>query len=191
MIFVYPPDCTDFSTNGNGALSPISCEVTETLNGEYEVEGCITLMVGQYIIHEPVRCTGVPKCAYIIGDITIECDGSINTDNTDAWAAMRSLFTAYGWEKDARAQMQEHLEAVAESSTEELIVSADLKADTPERVDISYQLTEFTVAGFTSIIRTLYTHQKLINSCFSIIYLLASPDETSVINYAVEDSEHP
>ena len=37
MIFVYPPDCTDFSTNGNGALSPISCEVTETLNGEYEV----------------------------------------------------------------------------------------------------------------------------------------------------------
>ena len=37
MIYVYPPDCTDFSTNGNGALSPISCEVTETLNGEYEV----------------------------------------------------------------------------------------------------------------------------------------------------------
>ena len=37
MICVYPPDCTDFSTNGNGALSPISCEVTETLNGEYEV----------------------------------------------------------------------------------------------------------------------------------------------------------
>ena len=37
MIYVYPPDCTDFSTNGNGALSPISCEVSETLNGEYEV----------------------------------------------------------------------------------------------------------------------------------------------------------
>ena len=35
MIYVCPPDCTDFSANG--ALSPISCEVTETLNGEYEV----------------------------------------------------------------------------------------------------------------------------------------------------------
>ena len=37
MICVYPADCTDFSTNGNGALSPLSAEVTETLNGEYEL----------------------------------------------------------------------------------------------------------------------------------------------------------
>ena len=38
MICVYPADCTDFSTNGNGALSPISATVTETLNGEYELQ---------------------------------------------------------------------------------------------------------------------------------------------------------
>ena len=37
MICVYPVDCTDFSTNGNGTLSPLSAEVTETLNGEYEL----------------------------------------------------------------------------------------------------------------------------------------------------------
>ncbi|MBQ6233596.1 MAG: phage tail protein [Clostridia bacterium] len=37
MICVYPADCTDFSTNGNGALSPLSANVTETLNGEYEL----------------------------------------------------------------------------------------------------------------------------------------------------------
>ena len=37
MICVYPADCTDFSTNGNGTLSPLSAEVTETLNGEYEL----------------------------------------------------------------------------------------------------------------------------------------------------------
>ena len=61
MICVYPADCTDFSTNGNGTLAPLSAEVTETLNGEYEltlvhpideagkwqrlVEGCIYLSV--------------------------------------------------------------------------------------------------------------------------------------------------
>ena len=29
MICVYPADCTDFSTNGNGTLAPLSAEVTE------------------------------------------------------------------------------------------------------------------------------------------------------------------
>ena len=37
MICIYPPGCTDFSDNGLGTLIPISCTVTETLNGEYEV----------------------------------------------------------------------------------------------------------------------------------------------------------
>ena len=37
MICVYPADCTDFSNNGLGAVSPTSCTVTETLNGEWEV----------------------------------------------------------------------------------------------------------------------------------------------------------
>ena len=37
MICVYPADCTDFSNNGMGAVSPSSCTVTETLNGEWEV----------------------------------------------------------------------------------------------------------------------------------------------------------
>ena len=37
MICVYPADCIDFSTNGSGTLAPMSAEVTETLNGEYEL----------------------------------------------------------------------------------------------------------------------------------------------------------
>ena len=37
MICVYAPDCTDFSTNGYGTVSPSSCLVTETLNGEWEL----------------------------------------------------------------------------------------------------------------------------------------------------------
>ena len=37
MICVYAPDCTDFSTNGYGPVSPSSCTVTETLNGEWEL----------------------------------------------------------------------------------------------------------------------------------------------------------
>lgn len=37
MICIYEADCTDFSTNGLGAVLPTSCEVTETLNGEWEL----------------------------------------------------------------------------------------------------------------------------------------------------------
>ena len=37
MICVYPADCTDFSTNGNGTIEPTSAQVTETLNGEWEL----------------------------------------------------------------------------------------------------------------------------------------------------------
>lgn len=37
MICVYPADCTDFSTNGLGAVLPRSCTVAKTLNGEWEL----------------------------------------------------------------------------------------------------------------------------------------------------------
>ena len=37
MICVYSADCTDFSSNGLGAVTPMSCSVTETLNGEWEL----------------------------------------------------------------------------------------------------------------------------------------------------------
>ena len=37
MICVYPANCTDFSNNGFGAVTPMSCIVTETLNGEWEL----------------------------------------------------------------------------------------------------------------------------------------------------------
>ena len=37
MICVYAPDSTDFSGNGLGPVSPLSCTVTETLNGEWEL----------------------------------------------------------------------------------------------------------------------------------------------------------
>ena len=38
MICVYGPECIDFSTNGIGVVTPTSCTVTETLNGEYELQ---------------------------------------------------------------------------------------------------------------------------------------------------------
>jgi len=36
LICVYEANCSDFSGNGLGVLTPSDCSVTETLNGEWE-----------------------------------------------------------------------------------------------------------------------------------------------------------
>ena len=93
MICVYPADCTDFSTNGNGTLSPLSAEVTETLNGEYEltlvhpideagkwqrlVEGCI--------LRAPVPAAMTPRVNFTApGDDNRTEVWRVNTDFSGA-----------------------------------------------------------------------------------------------------------
>ena len=69
MICVYPPDCVDFSSNGSGPLSPLSASVTETLNGEYELElahpiddaGKWSRLVEGAIIRAPVPAAMTPR----------------------------------------------------------------------------------------------------------------------------------
>ena len=69
MICVYPADCTDFSTNGNGTLSPLTAEVTETLNGEYELQlvypiddaGKWQRLVEGCILRAPVPAATTPR----------------------------------------------------------------------------------------------------------------------------------
>ena len=69
MICVYSPDCPDFATNGLGTVAPFSCEVTETLNGEYELklehaldaEGKWTRLIEGNILRAPVPAAMTPQ----------------------------------------------------------------------------------------------------------------------------------
>ena len=69
MIFVYDPTCSDFSTNGLGPVSPQSAEVTETLNGEYELTlvhpldeaGKWRRLIEGYILRAPVPSAMTPR----------------------------------------------------------------------------------------------------------------------------------
>ena len=71
MLCVYPPDCTDFSGNGLGTISPSSALVKETLNGEYELEivhplddtGKWHRLSEGYIIRAPVPSATTPQVA--------------------------------------------------------------------------------------------------------------------------------
>ena len=42
MICVYAPDCTDFSNNGLGMVSPLSCPVFELLGTQYDSKEILT-----------------------------------------------------------------------------------------------------------------------------------------------------
>ena len=73
MICVYSPDCIDFSTNGNGVLSPLTAQVTETLNGEYELQlthpiddaGKWQRLVEGCILRAPVPAAMTPRVEMI------------------------------------------------------------------------------------------------------------------------------
>ena len=73
MICIYEPDATDFTGNGLGALAPNSCKVTETLNGEWELEmehplddfGKWQRIVEGRIVRAPVPAAETPRIALL------------------------------------------------------------------------------------------------------------------------------
>ena len=93
MICVYPADCTDFSTNGNGTLAPLSAEVTETLNGEYELTlvhpiddaGKCQRLVEGCILRAPVPAAMTPRVNFTApGDDNRTEVWRVNTDFSGA-----------------------------------------------------------------------------------------------------------
>ena len=73
MICIYPANCTDFSGNGLGAVTPMSCTVTETLNGEWELtlvhdideRGKWTRLSEDCILRAPVPAAMTPSVGLV------------------------------------------------------------------------------------------------------------------------------
>ena len=73
MICVYPADCTDFSGNGLGVVTPMSCIVSETLNGEWELtlvhdideRGKWTRLSESCILRAPVPAAMTPRVGLV------------------------------------------------------------------------------------------------------------------------------
>ena len=93
MICVYPADCTDFSTNGNGTIEPTSALVTETLNGEYELQlvhpiddaGKWQRLVEGCILRAPVPAATTPRVHFSApGDASGTEIYRIHTDFSEA-----------------------------------------------------------------------------------------------------------
>lgn len=73
MICVYPSDCTDFASNGMAVLTPSSCTVTETLNGEWELtmvhplddRGKWRYLQNGHLLRAPVPAATTPRVEMI------------------------------------------------------------------------------------------------------------------------------
>lgn len=115
--------------------------------------------IGSYL-DKPVHYDGVPRCSYSIGPFTVERDGAVVCEDEAAMNELFPLLRERGWMEET----QEHLETPAETAAEEPEPRADQEAPVLECMGVCYKLAEFTVTGFTNFIKTLYTHQKLINS---------------------------
>ena len=74
MLCIYPAACTDFSGNGLGVVSPQTCTVTETLNGEWELTlehpideyGKWTRLAEGNILRAPVPAAMTPQVNLVI-----------------------------------------------------------------------------------------------------------------------------
>ena len=94
MICVYPANCTDFSGNGLGAVTPMSCTVTETLNGEWELtlehpldaQGKWRRLIEGNILRAPVPAASTPQVklapqtggGVYIGTATLSAQGDVS-----------------------------------------------------------------------------------------------------------------
>ena len=114
MICVYPADCTDFSNNGLGAVTPMSCTVTETLNGEWELTlvhdidefGKWTRLGEGRILRAPVPAAMTPRVNFSApGDDSGAEVYRIHTDFSGAETRAGTLDLAY-IAKDSCAEIE-------------------------------------------------------------------------------------
>ena len=119
--------------------------------------------IGEWI-HEPVHYDGVPKCSYSIGPVKVLRDGSIETEDADAWAALTPFFQNNGWLPEAEQQMEEHIETVAAGASD--LEAAD--GDGIKQIDISLPIEDFTPEQLNNLLRMIYSKQALLNRSFGV-----------------------
>ena len=137
-------------------------------------------------IHEPVHYNGVPRCTYSIGPVTVERDGAITTDSTEAWNTLMPLFDTYGWLTEAQEQLQADLEAPAAQPEPREETEPD--SEPPTGMNLSYSLESFTAAGLTNFLRALYTRQKLINAMMKTELLFIDEELITLLHDSKPDT---
>ena len=94
-----------------------------------------------------------PTCAYRIGNLTVERDGSIVSDDEALLETLRPMLMERGWLTDA-----------ADSEVE--APAAETEPDGPDSeptgMELSFPVEDWTVPQLTNLLRILYSHQHIL-----------------------------
>ena len=83
----------------------------------------------------------MPTCAYRIGDLTVERDGSIASDDGALLDGLRPMLMERGWLTDA----------------------ADSEVEAPAaKTELGFPVEDWTVSQLTNLLRILYSHQHIL-----------------------------
>lgn len=104
-------------------------------------------------IHEPVHYNGMPSCAYSVGPVTVERDGTVRCDDTEIWNALTPFFEENSW-----LEPREHSDTLPADS------DLEAQADTFTDTCVNVPMGEATPANLVNLLRTLYARQELINA---------------------------
>ena len=95
----------------------------------------------------------MPTCAYRIGGLTVESDGSIASDDEALLETLRPMLIERGWLTDA-----------ADSGAE--APAAETEPDGPDSeptgMELSFPVEDWTVSELNNLIRILYGHQHIL-----------------------------
>lgn len=95
----------------------------------------------------------MPTCAYRIGGLTVESDGSIASDDEALLDGLRPMLMERGWLTDAA-------DSGAEAPATE--TEPDGPDSEPTGMELSFPVEDWTVSQLTNLLRILYSHQHIL-----------------------------
>ena len=120
-------------------------------------------------LNSPAVYLRMPACAYRIGELTVERDGSIVSDDEALLETLRPMLIERGWLTDAA----DYEVPAGQESGEEAVMSTGLEAPAAENVsaakeseitemELSFPVEDWTVPQLNNLLRTLYSNQYVL-----------------------------
>ena len=95
-----------------------------------------------------------PTCAYRIGGLTVERDGSIASDDEALLETLRPMLMERGWLTDAAADSEAEAPAAKAEPTEQ-------NSETTQ-MELSFPVEDWTVPQLKNLLHTLYSNQHIL-----------------------------
>ncbi|MBS5574186.1 MAG: hypothetical protein KHX34_12485, partial [Clostridiales bacterium] len=122
-------------------------------------------------LNSPAVYLRAPTYAYRIGGLTVERDGSIDSDDEALLETLRPMLIERGWLTDAAAADSEA--AADQESGEGAVVNAESEATAADYasaakdsestdMELSFPVEDWTVAQLNNLLRTLYSNQYIL-----------------------------